>query len=63
MDTAPRYLALHEFSGEVLPWKELEASGQTEWAKKVMGSLVKEEVGLYEVKRVYSEEEWGSVGK
>ncbi|KAI4961063.1 hypothetical protein J4E86_000088 [Alternaria arbusti] len=63
MDTAPRYLALHEFSGEVLPWKELEASGQTEWAKKVMGGLVKEEVGLYEVKRVYSEEEWGSVGK
>ncbi|KAI4628102.1 hypothetical protein J4E80_002239 [Alternaria sp. BMP 0032] len=63
METAPRYLALHEFSGEVLPWKELEASGQTEWAKKVMGGLLKEEVGLYEVKRVYSETEWGSVGK
>ncbi|KAI4671817.1 uncharacterized protein J4E78_000314 [Alternaria triticimaculans] len=63
METAPRYLALHEFSGEVLPWKELEASGQTEWAKKVMGGLIKEEVGLYEVKRVYSETEWGSVGK
>lgn len=60
---APRYLALHEFSGEVLPWKELQESAQTEWAKRVMGGLVKEEVGWYEVSRVYSESEWGHVGK
>jgi hypothetical protein len=63
METAPRYLALHEFSGEALPWKELQESAQTEWAKKVMGGLVKEEVGWYEVRRVYSESEWGHVGK
>jgi hypothetical protein len=63
METAPKYLAMHEFSGEVLPWKELQASVETEWAKKVMGGLVKEEIGWYEVKRLYGEEEWGQVGK
>jgi hypothetical protein len=63
IETAPRYLAMHEFSGEVLPWKELQASVETEWAKKVMGGLVKEEIGWYEVKRLYGEEEWGQVGK
>ncbi|KAF1840078.1 uncharacterized protein K460DRAFT_296455 [Cucurbitaria berberidis CBS 394.84] len=44
---APRYLALWEFQGDVLP---------------VMGGLVKEEVGLYVLKREYPESEWGSVG-
>jgi hypothetical protein len=63
METAPRYLALHEFGGDALPWKELQESAQTEWAKKVMGGLAKEEVGWYEVRRVYSESEWGHVGK
>ncbi|PSN60033.1 hypothetical protein BS50DRAFT_681867 [Corynespora cassiicola Philippines] len=43
---APKYLALHEFSGE-LPWSELRASGETEWAKKVLGGLTKEEVGVW----------------
>jgi hypothetical protein len=59
----PRFLALHEFEGEELPWKELGESAATEWAKKVMGGLVREEVGWYSCKREYTEEEWGSVGK
>jgi hypothetical protein len=62
-EEAPRFLALHEFSGEALPWKELGESAQTEWAKRVMGGLTKEEVGWYEVSRVYDESEWGHVGK
>lgn len=41
----PRYLALHEFEAEGLPWKELGASAETEWAKKVMRGLVKAEAG------------------
>jgi hypothetical protein len=61
----PKYLALHEFDcgDEGLPWKELGESAETEWAERVMGNLVREEVGWYTRKRVYEEEEWGSVGK
>lgn len=58
----PKYLALHEFEGDVLPWKELGESAQTEWAKRVMGGLVGEEVGWYRLKRKYAESEWGSIG-
>lgn len=58
----PRFLALHEFAGEELPWKELDESAQTEWAKEVMGGLVRSEVGWYKRKRVYEEGDWGSVG-
>ena len=62
-ETVPRFLALHEFSGEALPWKELEESVSTEWSKRVMGGLAKQEIGWYQVKRVYPESEWGHVGK
>lgn len=58
----PKYLALHEFEGTVLPWKELAKSAQTTWAKRVMAGLVREEVGWYRLKRVYAESEWGGVG-
>jgi hypothetical protein len=59
----PRFLALHEFDCEELPWKELGESAETEWAKRVMGGLVREEVGWFGRKRMYEEGEWGSVGK
>ncbi|CAO2652045.1 Nn.00g003280.m01.CDS01 [Neocucurbitaria sp. VM-36] len=58
----PKYLALHEFQSDVLPWKELGESARTEWARRVMGGLVKEEVGWYVLKRKYAESEWGGVG-
>lgn len=58
----PAFLALHEFEGEDLPWKEMGESGETEWAKKVMGKLAREEVGFYRLKREYPESEWGNVG-
>lgn len=58
----PRFLALHEFEGEELPWKELAESAQTEWAKRIMGGLRREEVGWYVCKRTYDESEWGGVG-
>lgn len=58
----PKYLALHEFNGEVLPWKELGVSAQTEWAKRAMGNLIREQVGWYSLKRTYAESEWASVG-
>ncbi|KAL5118709.1 hypothetical protein ACEQ8H_003386 [Pleosporales sp. CAS-2024a] len=63
----PRFLSLHEFAGEgALPWKELLESVETEWAKKVLGGLLRSEMGYYECKRRYEEEEeeeWGTVGK
>lgn len=59
----PRFLALHEFVCEELPWKELRESAETEWAKRVMGGLEEAEVGWYVSKRVYEEKEWGRVGK
>jgi len=49
----PKYLALHEFECEELPWKELGESAETEWAKRVMGGLVTSEVGWYVRKREY----------
>lgn len=57
----PKYLALHEFAGDLLPWKELAESAETEWAKKVMETLVRDEVGWFVCKRKYSEEEWSNV--
>lgn len=57
-----KYLALHEFEGDELPWMELVESASTEWAKKVLGSLVSEELGWYSFKREYPKEEWGGVG-
>ena len=41
--------------GEGFPWEGLQASAETEWSKKVMGSVKVEEVGWYELKRVYEE--------
>lgn len=63
MDQVPKYLALHEFSGETLPWDAFKESLSTEWSKKVLGSLEKKETGWYKVKRVYPESEWGHIGK
>ncbi|KAF2014638.1 hypothetical protein BU24DRAFT_493198 [Aaosphaeria arxii CBS 175.79] len=51
----PCYLALHEFDGEELPWGVLRESAETEWARRVMGGLVREEVGWYRLKRRYGE--------
>ncbi|KAH4936716.1 hypothetical protein HBI79_070640 [Parastagonospora nodorum] len=59
----PKFLALHEFGGEALPWGELQASAETEWAKRVMGGLVGSEIGWFACKRRYEEGVWGEVGK
>jgi hypothetical protein len=43
----PTWLSLYEFDGEALPSEELLKTAETEWAKKVMGGLVMNEVGVY----------------
>ncbi|KAL6150844.1 hypothetical protein ACJQWK_00535 [Exserohilum turcicum] len=63
LDKAPRFLALHEFSGDALPWEALKESLSTDRAKKVIGALEKQDMGVYKVRRVYPESEWGHVGK
>lgn len=59
----PKFLALHEFGGEGLPWAELQVSAETEWAKRVMGGLVESEIGWFKCKRRYEESVWEEVGK
>lgn len=46
-EEVPRFLVMSEFAGETVPSVEIEGV----------------EVGLYRVGRMYSEEEWGSVGR
>ncbi|KAH8657204.1 hypothetical protein BGZ60DRAFT_417051 [Tricladium varicosporioides] len=49
------WLALHEFD-DVVPWKELAATDETEWAKKVIPGIQDIDFGLFELKRVYEKE-------
>ncbi|KAF2786211.1 hypothetical protein K505DRAFT_422566 [Melanomma pulvis-pyrius CBS 109.77] len=57
----PQYLALHEFDGEDFPMEALGGTAGTEWAKKVMGNLNREEVGWYRLKREYREKDGAKV--
>jgi hypothetical protein len=43
----PTYLALHEFDGDTLPVEDLAKSGDTPWAKKIMGALAGQEVFVF----------------
>lgn len=47
----PTYLALHEFDGDGLPWPELQKTAETEWSKRVMGSLEGSEVMVFKLGR------------
>ncbi|KAI9744332.1 MAG: hypothetical protein M1818_002484 [Claussenomyces sp. TS43310] len=53
----PIYLVLHEFDGQMLPQKELEATTETRWAKRVVGGLVKMEAGVFKLLRAVGEME------
>jgi len=44
-------------------WRNWRRVGGTEWARKVLGGVEREEVGYYAAGRVYPESEWGRVGK
>ncbi|RDW77745.1 hypothetical protein BP6252_05798 [Coleophoma cylindrospora] len=52
----PMYLALHEFESEVLPEKELAETAETEWSKRIMGNLEKQEVGCFKLAGEFSAE-------
>ncbi|CAG8951388.1 hypothetical protein HYFRA_00007300 [Hymenoscyphus fraxineus] len=49
------YLALHEFDVESLPTAELDKAAQTEWAKRVMGSLQGAEVMVFKLEREFGD--------
>ncbi|EPE24262.1 hypothetical protein GLAREA_08113 [Glarea lozoyensis ATCC 20868] len=46
-----KYLALHEFDVDTLPQDELQKTAETEWAKKVMGSLQGSEVMVFRLEK------------
>jgi hypothetical protein len=48
---AQKYLALHEFDVDTLPQDELQKTAETEWAKKVMGSLQGSEVMVFRLEK------------
>jgi hypothetical protein len=51
----PKYLALHEFDLEAPITEELMKTAETEWAKKVMGGCVRQEVGVYRVLNAFGD--------
>lgn len=50
---APTWLALHEFNGPHIPWEDLAATDETEWAKKVIPGIVDIDFGCFRLERVY----------
>ncbi|KFY76852.1 hypothetical protein V499_03630 [Pseudogymnoascus sp. VKM F-103] len=51
------YLSLHEFECDVLPQADLDKTAETPWSKKIMGSLLGAEIGVYALSGA-----WGEVG-
>lgn len=49
---APRWLAIHEFDGQCVPWDELMPIDETDWAKKIIPGLLETDVGLFKLKHV-----------
>jgi hypothetical protein len=52
---APTWLAIHEFDGVELPWKELAATDETDWAKKIIPGISDIDFGCFRLKRAYEE--------
>lgn len=52
----PKWLALHEFEGPQIPWEELRASDETDWARRVVPGLRDVDFGLFRLVRVYGNE-------
>ena len=44
---APKWLVLHEFDGPDMPWKELAATDETAWAKKVIPEILHVDFGCF----------------
>ena len=50
---APTWLALHEFDRTEFPWKELAATDETDWAKKVIPGIRDIDFGCFALKRTF----------
>lgn len=53
----PTWLSLHEFDGDVLPWKELAATDETEWAKKVVPGIRDIDYGCFRLSKAFGKED------
>ena len=54
---APTWLALHEFDGPEMPWKELAATDETTWAKKVIPGILEVDFGCFRLKKDFGKSE------
>ncbi|TAQ84432.1 hypothetical protein B7494_g7246 [Chlorociboria aeruginascens] len=45
----PKYIAVHEFEGESFSLDDVDAAGETQWAKRMLGSMEKSEIGVWRV--------------
>ncbi|OCL11910.1 hypothetical protein AOQ84DRAFT_313094 [Glonium stellatum] len=48
-NSKPRYLTIHEFDTTDMPWDQLKMTSQTEWGKKVIGSMQSMESNVWEL--------------
>ncbi|KAH8590145.1 hypothetical protein B0O99DRAFT_691798 [Bisporella sp. PMI_857] len=53
-----KWLALHEFEGPEIPWPQLAATDETEWAKRIIPGITAMDFGIFELV-----ETWGEDGK
>jgi hypothetical protein len=52
-------MALHEFDGEELPWKELQATDETEYGKRVLKGVKSIDWGVFGLSRYWVKDEDG----
>jgi hypothetical protein len=52
----PTWLAVHEFDGTELPWKALQETDETEWAKKLIPGIKDVDFGVFKLSRVFEKE-------
>jgi len=46
-------MALHEFDGEELPWKKLQATDETEWGKRVLKDVKSVDWGAFGLSKAW----------
>jgi len=54
---APTWLAVHEFEGPEIPWTELAATDETEWAKRVVPGIRDIDFGVFKLVQIFEKKE------
>ena len=56
-EEAPEYIAFHEFEGEELPMNRLVETTKTEWSKKHMENVLKNETSVWKLIKGFGEQD------